>query len=812
MLLLNPSVQQIVFTGDPAQNLFLPPSNCPDREKMINPITLLKPFACEYLTVTHRLCPAVAGTLGFETTSKAEGELKRGRIGTGPIIVGTPGMVETATIGGRIAYTPITCQGSTINQAYTVQLDNTMINHTDHSIYTALTRGKTSVHVCHCNDNPAKLTNANSAILRALTQFLLTKDPTKLSIATQSHILRSTPRQLADPLNLPGSKPEPLDHYLHYRMLGGKIYSPDHPGLSLYQKIIAAAQPLINLLRHYCWRPLKMTYSAAKMAIALEHVPDLHYHTHDVPELTIPDDLLSTEPTSTLYFDPGDDNLPASVLPYSPHQLFEDPTLIDDAVHYLLPRPRIFGRELLYYDLTTQQIDETNYGTAIFLHHKRSDKATERWTYDSRHVPATRPPLHYLGGGYALFEAFTRTYGVEYPPFDYSMYSFSEMETLGAMLDKGLSNLQKASSKNEATLDVDKVNVFLKGQFISKLGTIYRDAKKGQMITECCQYLNRLFGPMIRYIYNCISSNIGPEILILKSRTDEEVEAWFQKHWQWSSANPFAPPTPDFSTASRSGFNTYEDDYTGFDSTQNEDFLTFQVLIMRSLQLPEYLIESFVWHHTHLFSFLGEMGVMIPSGAMHTYDFNTLDSMAFFALKHDLTPHVPLSQRTQLDETPIPHALTNLHPSSRARQPTTTIALAFSGDDTLANELVQVHPGFHRLPHAFRLLSTGTYTAIPHFVGKLHTPKGSFSDPVLLSGKILYKLSKGSLRDCALSYASHCYALHRNYSNVVPYLTNHENHCHATNLRLLRHALRVYRLPLLGSFFVKTISFCYRLL
>nr|QED42996.1 putative RdRp [Leucocoprinus gammaflexivirus C] len=812
MLLLNPNVQQIVFTGDPAQNFFLPPSNCPDREKMLNPITLLKPFACEYLTSTHRLCPNIAKVLGFRTTSSEKGEISTTRIGSGPIIVGTPGMVETASIGGRLAYTPVTCQGSTFHQDYSVQLDNTMINHTDHSIYTALTRGKHGVHITHSNDNPTKLSRANSSIIRALVKYMTSGDSTGISSATQQHIIRSTPRQLSDPLRKPGKEPPPLDSLLHFSHPGGKVYSPDHPGQNILNRLINAAHSHITSLLNYCWKPIKLTYSTLKMAVALSQVPDLHYHINSTVYPEVPDDMITQPSSNQLYFNPGDEQLPASEFPFHPAELLTDPTLIDDAAFYLLPNPRLLNREIIYGELETQQIDTTNYGTSIFLHHRRSDKATEAWTFNSRHVPATRPPIHYLGGGYALFEAFIRTYGVEFPPFDYSMFMNSEMETLGAMLDKGTIALIKASGKNDPSLDVDKVGAFLKGQFISKLGTIYRDAKKGQMITECCQYLNRLFGPMIRYIYNCISSNTGPEILILKSKTDEEVEEWFQTHWKWSLSDPFANPTTNLEEAKSWGFSTYEDDYTGFDSTQNEDFLAFQVLIMRSLQLPEYLIESFVWHHTHLFSFLGEMGVMIPSGAMHTYDFNTLDSMAFFALKHRLTPHLPLSQRLSPTTTASSHYLDHLHPSTSNSGFTTSIALAFSGDDTLANELVSVHPGFSRLPHAFRLQSTGAYTTVPHFVGKLHTPGGSFSDPTLLTGKILYKLSKDNLKTCVLAYASHCYTLHRNYQTVAPYLTHHEKVCHSFNLRILRRALRLYKLPLFGSFFVKTIAFCYRLL
>nr|QED42960.1 putative RdRp [Leucocoprinus gammaflexivirus D] len=230
-------------------------------------------------------------------------------------------------------------------------------------------------------------------------------------------------------------------------------------------------------------------------------------------------------------------------------------------------------------------------------------------------------------------------------------------------------------------------------------------------------------------------------------------------------------------------------------------------MIMRALQIPETVVELFIWHMTHLFSFLGEMGVMIPSGAMHTYDFNTLDSMAFFALKHDITPHLPLSQRHHPSHgNPPPHPCSNYSDDKCPMTPyTTTIALAFSGDDTLANQRVRVHPGFMKLPHSFALKSTGTHSFIPHFTGKLHTKNGSFPDPTLLTAKLLYKISKGSLPSCALSYAGHCFSLHRNLTNLFPHLSAYELMCHGTNVAILRYALAEYGLPYKASLYVKKV-------
>ncbi|UQS94392.1 MAG: replicase [Corpardiv virus 2] len=696
MLLLNPQINMIVFTGDPAQNRFSPPPNCPNNDKMTNPLKLLSPFACEYLTTSHRLPTTLGNQLGLPATNDTGGVLKTGRLNHGPILVSTPGAVEVASHGGRSAYTPLTSQGTTLRQDYTLQLDNNMINSTDHSFYTALTRGTKNVYLCHSNNKMSQLSHACSRVCRALVTFSESKDDTELRAAIRDHIIRSTPAHLRDPLKLPGKTSLDINSLLYHPCKGGKVYSPDHPGASILDRIRTNLTGLYRTVLHYTWHPVKLTYSYIRMVSAIMNVPDLLYHVTATEHPYIPEDYLSPPSEPTLANIINDDYLPSVAHPYSIHSLVTDPDLASTFAELLLKNPRVYGREYNHHSQITQQVDTTDYATSIFLHHRRVDKATEQWTFSERHVPIRPTPLHYLGGGFALFNAFNRTYGMEYPPFDYHFFMVSEQETLSAMLDKGETALIKASAKNDPNTDPDKVSAFLKGQFISKLGTIYREAKKGQMITECHQYLNRLFGPTIRYIYNCVRSNLGPEILILKGMTDEDVEAWFATYWTFS--DPYQKPTSgviNAETARQLKLNTYEDDYTGFDSTQNEEFLAFQCLIMDALQIPQYIIDLFAWHHTHLYSFLGEMNVMIPSGAMHTYDFNTLDSMAYFALKHRVTPHLPLSLRGD-----IITIANSVHPcdspnlTAPAPGYTTTIALAFSGDDTLANEVIEVHPGF----------------------------------------------------------------------------------------------------------------------
>nr|QED42926.1 putative RdRp [Leucocoprinus gammaflexivirus B] len=220
MLLLNPQVELIVFTGDPAQNMFIPPSNCPNREDMVNPMRLLKEFACEYLTTSHRLSATLGAQLGIPATGPLKGTLRHSRFSMAPIITSTPGAVESLRHGGRVAYTSLSSQGSTIHGDVVFQLDNNMINYNNSTFYTALTRSTRNVFLCHANERTQNMQGCISPIGRALVTFMTSSSTTPLRDAISQHIRNSTPTHLQDPLSLPGQAPPPLKDLLHYPMPG----------------------------------------------------------------------------------------------------------------------------------------------------------------------------------------------------------------------------------------------------------------------------------------------------------------------------------------------------------------------------------------------------------------------------------------------------------------------------------------------------------------------------------------------------------------------------------------------------------------
>jgi hypothetical protein len=451
---------------------------------------------------------------------------------------------------------------------------------------------------------------------------------------------------------------------------------------------------------------------------------------------------------------------------HNPHALVLDPTLASDLIEALYPCAPVYGREIKHCGILTQQVNVEDYATAVFLRHRRNDTATESWTFKERYTPPVRPSTTYLGAGEALLSAYLFTYSPEIPPFSEAVYEQCCEEDMAALLEKGPKSLASIAYRNCPSLDPHKAETFLKAQDITKLGTAFRKAKKGQMITGFCTAINARFGGLSRYLYRATRSSLPPEILLLNGVTLQQQEDWFLEHYDFNSPN-------------------YEDDYTGFDGTQNEDFLAAQVGYMRLLNLPEPLILDYTRWVTHLLCMLGPLGIIIASGFKPTWFFNTFDSMCYQALKHDLTPH--------------------------RRPGVRVVARSFSGDDTLHNELVRVRPEFAKLPHHFRLVSTGGHTSTPHFCGTLNTPAGSFADPELLLTRILYKLRAGKLPQCALGYSEHCYRLQRNYEQLTDHLSTRALACHSLSLRILRAQLRRSGIPFFGFFLTKLLSHYYDL-
>ncbi|AVD68667.2 replicase [Entoleuca gammaflexivirus 1] len=761
-LLAHPNVRTLCFTGDPAQVVRELSTDVPNHKKCKNGIDLLSTHAGCYFREGHRLPRDVARAMGLTTRSTQPGSLKAAYTRRGDHIMLSNGAASLARELGIQAHSAGSVQGLSFEGPCVINLNKMAKHMNDRTAYTILTRSKGDCLISDDNGSLVSHLNNRCPILTGAVSYCTTGDNQTLLRAVRDHRIKYTPPQLADPLRMPGKAPRSVEQLSPPKLSGtgfGDVISKAILGMSTFTPAMATVESRYTPSSNFHPDALPNAISEVP-SLALTQVPmAATSFLEDMPRTRRA--AASIDHSNQLPF-----VLPGDLTAFSPREMFRDLSVCSQVVEMVWTNPAIYKREFRFNGLVTQQVAEDDYATAVFLRHRRGDSALEKWTFKERHVKPSRPTTTYLGGGRALFNAWMHVYNPKPIPFSEDMYERAVEESQAALTDKGIKSLKNISYRNDPSLDPAKAETFLKSQDITKLGTAFRQAKKGQMITGFITHVNTTFAPMARYLYSAFRTSLPPSILLLNGVTLDDQERWFNSHWDW--AQP-----------------CYEDDYTGFDGTQNEDFLAFQVLLMGWYGIPTNIIETYVLWVTHLRDALGECGVWIASGFIPTWLFNTADNMAFQALKHALTTHT-------------------WSPSDVAR--------SFSGDDSTHNELVTVRPLFARLEHQFKLVSTGTHSDIPHFCGTVNLPGASFCDPTLLLTRILFRLRRGNLASCALSYSEHCARLQSKYEECSWRLTERERYCHATSLRLLRLQLRISGIPLVGSFLTKLLSHNYNLL
>jgi hypothetical protein len=450
---------------------------------------------------------------------------------------------------------------------------------------------------------------------------------------------------------------------------------------------------------------------------------------------------------------------------YTPDELLRQPELVSDLLEAVLPDCRLFGREQYVNGAYTQQVDDSDYGTAIYLQHKRTDAATVQLTYQDRRVPVTMPSLDFLGGSQTLFEAFTTTFGYEFPQFDEALWEDCLEEHVAALMAKGERQLERISYRNSPDSDPAVAEVFLKGQAVTKVGKAFADARKGQMITANNTHVNMRFGMGARYVARMLVKLAHPNLILNFGLTLDELADKFESLWDYSK--------PAFC-----------DDYTSFDGSIDEAFTGFFVLLFNAMGLPPDWIDDFVEWHASLVVLGGPVGHMIPSGFVFTWVLNTVSGMAFSALKYRMRPYV-------------------------LGQPNVT--RAYSGDDATHNEVLCVRPCYYAMESTFILKSTGYVSDFPVFCSNIGVPGGFFAEPTNHLCRVLFRLRRGSLATCVQAYAEHTYQLQRNYEQISQYLTPTQRAAHSLSFRLLRAALRLYGFPTRGAFFTKLVAHFYLL-
>jgi hypothetical protein len=697
-----PRITHILATGDPAQDVYNSPGPGNTLNTMTPEIDRLARYASTYLKNSTRFTEEFLHVTGIPGTPNGDtgdfifdGLSQDNR----PVVTSTEAAASTLTMMSRRAFTCSGSQGITFSHNYEVHFDKYFALASDRAVYTAITRGKRAVGIIRLGIPEG--THCASPIARAI----LASDRPALRKAIENHIARYTPARLLDPT----------------KMLGGS------------EKYAHDASAYVDQLPH------------------LSGIVD------ETPVVTFPDAVCPpvTAPVPTL-----------------PSPFFK--TVLDPLHDLYSQVKRLFGtlfqetrlaeeRERLIGDILTEQVCDKDQLNGLFIRHKRGDRATEDWTMTGRYVRAdgSAPVLRYdprLGAkgedkahsamGLALFEAYCRSYEMPAREFNQALWEECAAEDQCRFFDKGVKRLAQIADRASPDWVAEFAEVFMKGQAVTKPGTIDKDSKMGQLIISFNTEVNFRFGALAKYMARYVKDNSPPTVYSLDGNTDVDTTNFVQAHWSFDRLSS-------------------EDDYTAFDSTQGNEFKVFDALLMRHAGIPGHIIDDYLLYLGSVRTFLGLMGPMMASGFKFTLTFNTERSKAYQALKYFIPPKTPIMA---------------------------------TGDDVALNAVLPESPWWLAFGHRFRLVSKRVESRYPTFCGWILNPHAVFKLPNLLLHRTVYQMARGNINACMLNYAADITPLQNNLELIAEYLTEEELNDHYATATLLRGALREAGYPAHASF------------
>jgi hypothetical protein len=328
------------------------------------------------------------------------------------------------------------------------------------------------------------------------------------------------------------------------------------------------------------------------------------------------------------------------------------------------------------------------------------------------------------------------------------LYEVCLAEDQAKFLSKGYKALLAIADRADPDWPDEWAETFMKGQSITKPGCYDRDAKMGQLVISFSTAVNFKFGALARYVAHSIHAMMPPHFFWLDGKTDADLSAFVQHHW-------------DFAKLSS------EDDYTAFDSTQGGEFLNYDCDFLSALGVPQPLINSYLNFMVSIRTWIGKMGYMMPSGCKFTLAFNSTRSAAYQALKYRLSYATPI---------------------------------CITGDDVACNGTPPERPTWSRDSKHFRLVSKRAQRLYPTFCGWILTPAGAVKDPELLLLRTMFQQARGNLPLCVYSYAADSTPLHKNFEAAHPFLDEHQIECHFTLRQLLTAEAQACGIRLKGKF------------
>ncbi|UOH28271.1 RNA-dependent RNA polymerase [Kudzu virus D] len=375
------------------------------------------------------------------------------------------------------------------------------------------------------------------------------------------------------------------------------------------------------------------------------------------------------------------------------------------------------GREMRIKDLITDQFRDSYFSKdvrqtsnqcelfeAIYPRHKNSDTATflmavqKRLSFDTPEANMANYRKSSTSGKIML-EVFKQFVPIN-PCRNQLMLEEAQNEFEVKKLSKPKAVIENHSGRSSADWNVCEAFVFMKSQLCTKYEKRFCDAKAGQTLACFSHIVLCRFAPWIRYIEKKVNEVLPHNYYIHNGKNFDQLN--------------------DF--VLQKGFieECTESDYEAFDASQDVNIMSFEVELMKYLEIPEDVISDYIFIKVNLFSKLGHFSVMRFTGEAGTFLFNTLANMVFTFMRYDLSGKE---------------------------------SICFAGDDMCANRPLRVKHEFSDLLNKLKLKAKVDIKREATFCGWVLTKDGIYKKPQLVLERFEISKERGTYFDCLENYA-----------------------------------------------------------
>jgi hypothetical protein len=732
LLILRLKPRVIILNGDPLQGRF-PRAMVAKSAVGDNPTLLdvLLPDAQTYLQESHRLSANWSPVYGFPChgpDAPMYRQLDYIRPGS-TVLASNHDTVRALNDSGYKSMSFGTSQGWDSEDRYVVLINHESLLTDENQWYSAITRGKKGFDVYIVD----KLRGPNCALKArpgSICRALMTQGPTSFSMlraALVTHRASSLPSTLTDPLAMAAEqlvgKKKADDLAADYDFHGDYSGHELHPLLARFTHLIKSA-------------------------------PDYRYL--ELPEYMAPLEYaeMPAEPG------PEPEEQPTCLDPTNAFESLDQDALEDLVINLLGPNSTKESREHDFHGTLTDQVDDENETTGLYLRHSSKDETLIKWAIEKRVKWRTRPPKEELRlaseGSCLLIGAFEKLVGPGLVPFDEVFYQNRVLRSFSNLLDKDVSLNKSKQHKCDPLTPENWTQLLIKQQIIKKIGKINSNAKAGQILTEHVHRVATEMAAMFMYIlYKTQELVKKHNIYLHPGHSDSQFREFIEEHWDPNQMST-------------------EDDATAWDGNFGAEFIGWEYYLLDKFQMPHDLKERFKTYKECMRCVAGPIAFMMFSGGPDTLPINTLGQMTLQELRFAVSA-MKFAQKMNGGK-PIPQL--------------------FSGDDFAANTDCKFTDLWTRKHKLFKQEFKPIRTTRPHAFG-WRIGRSTCKDPTTVLARAIYNEAKGkgSVTTRDLLCDTETLLTDSNYSDF----TEEEQIITNTASSLVKAMARKYHIPLAGN-------------